>query len=446
MPADIATSPNDVLQFSAWHRPALLPGEYTVAVTQTLTVDGTAQKFESDTTTFAVFSPRFVLRAEDIASVYPPVDSSSQYGEVLPNIIFNRPTIPWERTCEKGSTNANRRPWLALLVFTESELAGATKQVKVSDLIPANAQPLSASLDSELSDSPDDSVTVIDLPWGSLKQVLPAVDPDEMSLICHVRSVTYDTTKTAGPENAVIIATRLPPQNSRVFAHLVSLENCYEGTPLKFLGGPPNDGDTVRLVSLYSWQFFCQPDLAEDFPGRMQKLTAGRLNLPSAMVQGSGAAQQQATALLQSGFIMLRHRFRQGDSSVSWYHGPLLPGSSPAPPDFPALPCDLADKLLLYDSQHGMLDASYAAAWELGRLLMLENSLIASALFDFRRASAHAKIAKDQFDQSPDAIHLQPPAPPPDFPANVRDWISQGLGLFQGLPFNYLVPDEAFLP
>jgi len=450
MPIDIVTSPDDELQFSARHRPALLSGEYTVQVTQTLNIGGTLQSFESDVTTFAVFSPRFVLRAEDVVSVYPPADSSSQYGEVLPHVILNRPTLPWERTCEKGSTDTDRRPWLALLVFNESELAGAIKQVKVSDLLstPAKSQPLSAHLDAEMSDPEDDSVTVIDLQWSFLGQILPAVNPDETSLICHVRSVKYAITNGTGPENAIVIATRLPPQNSRVLVHLVSLENCYEGAPLQFLGETPKDSDMVRLISLYSWQFFCQTDSAEYFSTRMKNLNTGRLNLPSAMVQGAGAAKQEATALVDSGFIMLRHRFRQGDSSVSWYHSPLLPGPSPAPLDLAAaLPCTTgADTLLLYDSQHGMLDASYAAAWELGRMLMLENSLIASALFEFRRAIAQAAMAKQQSDENADALYIQPPGPAPDIPANVQDWISQRLALFQSVPFNYLVPDEAYLP
>jgi hypothetical protein len=459
MAIDIVTSPNDELHFSARHRPALPSGTYTVSVKQTLSFDGTDNTFESDTTKLAVFSPRFALRPEDISSVYPPADSSGQYGEVLPNIIFNRPTLPWERTCEKGSADPARRPWLALLVFSESELAGATKQVQISDLLSAPATPtapnttnasgqtLFASLNGEVSDQGDDAAHVIELPWGFLKQVLPAVDPDETSLVCHVRWVSYALSNSTSPENSVLIATRLPPPNSRIFAHVVSLENCYEGAPLKFLGGPPNDSDMVRLVSLYSWQFFCQPHLAEDFSSRMKNLTVSRLSLPQTTVNGSGTAKQRATALISSGFTILRHRFRQGDASVSWYHGPLLPGSGPAPSTVEdALPCSQSDALLLYDSQLGMLDVSYAAAWELGRLLMLENSLVAGVLFDFRRGISQAAIAQRQFQANANALHIQAPDPPPDFPANVKDWISKGLGLLQVLPFNYLVPDEAYLP
>jgi hypothetical protein len=450
----IVTSPDDELEFSARHRPALRPGNFTVQATQTLNIAGSIYRFQSAATKFAVFAPRFILREADIAAIFPPSESTSQFAEVLPHIILNRPTLPWERTCEKGSSDPNARPWLALLVFSESELAGAVKQVKVSDLLAA--APGSArfpSLVPETGDPTDDSATVIDLPWGVLTQVLPAVDPDETSLVCHVRSVKYAnpaSTIAGGQEYSVVIANRLPPPGKRVIVHLVSLEDCYEGTPLRFLGGPPNATETVRLISLYSWQFFCQAHAVGDFEARMnilKKRNVSRLHLPTSNVQGTGVAKQQATVFLEGGFIPLRHRFRQGDASVSWYHGPLLPGQSPAPTSIAAaLRAICADKLLLYNSQQGMLDASYAAAWELGRMLMLENSLIAGALFDYRRATAQAGIAKQHFDSQPDALYVLPPRPGPEIPSNVQAWIADRLALFQGVPFNYLVPDEAYLP
>ena len=450
----MVTSPDDELQFSARHRPALRPGDFTVHVTQTLNIAGSVHSFQSETTKFAVFAPRFILREADIAAIFPPAQSTSQFAEVLPHIILNRPTLPWERTCEKGSSDANARPWLALLVFSESELVGAVKQVKVSDLLATAALGSArfASLVPESGDPTDDSATVIDLPWGVLTQVLPAVVPDETSLVCHVRSVKYASpasTMAGGQECSVVIANRLPPPGKRVMVHVVSLEDCYEGSPLKFLGGPPKDSETVRLISLYSWQFFCQTDAAGDFEARMNilKTNVSRLHLPTSNIQGAGTGKQQATTFLEGGFIPLRHRFRQGDASVSWYHGPLLPGESPAPSNLAAaLPSICADKLLLYNSQQGMLDASYAAAWELGRMLMLENSLIAGGAFEFRRATAQAAIAKQHFDSQPDALYVLPPRPGPEIPSNVQDWIANRLALFQGVPFNYLVPDESYLP
>ena len=43
-----------------------------------------------------------------------------------------------------------------------------------------------------------------------------------------------------------------------------------------------------------------------------------------------------------------------------------------------------ADAALRYDSTTGMLDASYAAAWQLGRLLALQDQAFAQALYRFR--------------------------------------------------------------
>lgn len=450
----IVTSPDDELQFSARHRPAMSPGDYTALVTQTLKIAGGVRTFHSESSAFAVFAPRFVLHDVDVEAVFPPAGASGQFGGVLPHVILNRPTLPWERTCESGSTGPDARPWLALLMFSDVELDGGVKQVKIADLLapPPAGSARFARLDPETGDSGVESATVIDVPWRVLRQLLPAVDPDETSLVCHVRSVKYTdraSTLTSSKERSVMIANRLPEQGKRILVHLVSLENCYEGSPLRFLGGPPSDTDTVRLISLFSWQFFCQADAVDDFEARMNVLKSNTtgLRLSSASVTGAGAAKQEAAAFLDSGFVPLPHKFRQGDASISWYHGPFLPGKSPAPSDLAsALPAITADQLLLYNSEQGMLDASYAAAWELGCLLMLENSAISGALFDFRRAAAQAQIAKQRFDSQPHALHSLPPQPAPPVPPSVPDWIANHLGLFEGLPFNYLVPDEGYLP
>jgi len=41
-----------------------------------------------------------------------------------------------------------------------------------------------------------------------------------------------------------------------------------------------------------------------------------------------------------------------------------------------------------YDSTSGLFDVSYAAAWELGRMLTLQNQRLAVELFNWKRANA----------------------------------------------------------
>ena len=54
------------------------------------------------------------------------------------------------------------------------------------------------------------------------------------------------------------------------------------------------------------------------------------------------------------------------DRSVSWYRGPLLPYPAKAAIK---VPVSSADAVLRYDPATGLFDTSYAAAWQLGRLL-----------------------------------------------------------------------------
>lgn len=91
------------------------------------------------------------------------------------------------------------------------------------------------------------------------------------------------------------------------------------------------------------------------------------------------------------------------------------------------------------------VDVSYAAAWELGRLLALRDKNFSTALFrwkrecyQFRKSAANnslnshltLKISAGQY---------------PAMPAFVRLWFDE-LILLKGVPFNYLVPLEALLP
>jgi hypothetical protein len=88
------------------------------------------------------------------------------------------------------------------------------------------------------------------------------------------------------------------------------------------------------------------------------------------------------------GFYPLPHQLRQGGKTVSWYHGPLSTGSPWK--SFPE-PAQSSDSLLRYYSENGMFDVSYAAAWELGRLLALQNVPFSNELYQWKRHTIKAK-------------------------------------------------------
>ncbi|NUO80426.1 hypothetical protein HUU05_10150 [candidate division KSB1 bacterium] len=168
--------------------------------------------------------------------------------------------------------------------------------------------------------------------------------------------------------------------------------------------------------------YFLDPDLS------------ATLRLP----QNTHAVAEQ---YLRMGSAPLRHEMRQGNKAVSWYHGPLVPGKNNARDEI-ELPVRGADQLVRYNSEYGMFDVSYAAAWELGRLLALQNKRFALDLAQWKRNHAQArKAAEWQLMHLPIVVAAQQL----ELPKTVRDWLAD-LEQLKGVPFNYLVPEETMLP
>lgn len=173
-----------------------------------------------------------------------------------------------------------------------------------------------------------------------------------------------------------------------------------------------------------------------------------------------------AERYLKMGCVPLPHAMRQGNKTVSWYRGPLVPGSNQTKDIGIKLPIRSADELVSYNSEYGMFDVSYAAAWELGRLLALQSKSFSVSLYNWKCIYKKLQVATDQLKYhpfAPPSLYLEksnnageseqllkqlPFAPlslSSDLPQTIRDWFNK-LALLEGVPFNYLVPDERLLP
>ena len=179
--------------------------------------------------------------------------------------------------------------------------------------------------------------------------------------------------------------------------------------------------------------------------------SSSTLRLPP-LVSDDVAANAVAETYLKRGCVPIPHTMRQGTQAVSWYHGPLTPGTNTTAKDVlvrdaNAAPIRYADALMRYNAGDGMLDVSYAAAWELGRLLTLKNTPVAAALFNWKRTLAHEeqlkKTAGDLAHRPYEPVKAK--ANPDIPPAVVSAWFDD-LAVLHGVPFNYLVPDERMLP
>jgi len=196
----------------------------------------------------------------------------------------------------------------------------------------------------------------------------------------------------------VVLANRMPESSDRgevkngVF--LVSLEGHQDRLP----GGNGAVAEkNLRLAVLAHWEFACYGK--NSFKVLMADLNSGRLQRPvSDKLEKGDADQQQVAAAFNYGYTALNHQIRNGEQTASWYRGPLLPMFYDKEDTYPFLPS--ADAALRYDYRTGMLDASYAAAWQLGRLLALQNQQFAQALYRYRnQARLQTKESLDGTDR-----------------------------------------------
>src|SRR5579862_2214493 len=93
-------------------KPALKDGEYTITVTQDTNQEAPSS-FQASRR-FAVAGQRFSLDPSELAGVFPPDLAVGELSGVLPHVLFNRRTLPWERTSVPGDASA---PWLAVLLL-----------------------------------------------------------------------------------------------------------------------------------------------------------------------------------------------------------------------------------------------------------------------------------------------------------------------------------------
>ncbi|NEP05707.1 MAG: hypothetical protein F6K34_13270, partial [Okeania sp. SIO4D6] len=241
---------------------------------------------------------------------------------------------------------------------------------------------------------------------------------------------TDNNGKLVGDELAVIIGNRLPKKGHISTVHLVSIEGRYDDKGFNFQQAENND--YIRLVSLKSWRFACV-DEKQSFKGLLTNI-----NLEPSTLRLPKVDNAEAEGYLSMGYLPLPHFLRQGGKTFSWYHSPLITGNNPT--NNITLPIRAADELVRYNPNNGMFDISYAAAWELGRLLALQSKNFSISLYQWKRSHRHGQIIQDTESHLP--FYNQSNTELPDA---IASWFTN-LSLLKGVPFNYLVPDEQMLP
>jgi hypothetical protein len=386
------------IQFHQWCEPPLEPGDYTVDVTQSVTELDAAFKNEL---AFSVAGPRFSLNPSEIYSVYPPKGHVGDFANALPHIVFTRRTLPWERSVHPGQRESgDKLPWMALLVFSAADFPDdkfpEITLRSIAELI--NPKPADPYVGPKLAvnkekdglaayEKAEDLCNTIELEWGLFQKIAPS--KDDLAYLAHVREVNTGNKETlsflADGWFSVVLANRLPePERKGVEplavenrAYLVSLEGMTDYLPGS---KEPSPSKPVRLAVLSHWSFHCREAFA--FKASMSKLGVQRLATPYLGPSAQTKAQLQVKKALQLGYTALNHSTRLGEKAVSWYRGPLVPLDLVKQSNFIFRPA--ADAALRYSPLDGMMDTAYAAAYQLGRLLALQDRHFAAALYGYR--------------------------------------------------------------
>ncbi|TRU36592.1 MAG: hypothetical protein EWV50_14910 [Microcystis aeruginosa Ma_MB_F_20061100_S20] len=421
------------VQFIEYRQPPLDSGIYRVEVeqkVQTKESNKIPEQTFSKELTFYVDGHRFApLTPDVIYAVFPPAGNLGEYSNALPHIILKRSTLPWERTIKSTDTNL---PWLALLLFQESEKP-EPQTIKLKELKATSGNTKFPTFIDEPGQNDEDILTVIDVPKNILEKILPS--EKDLTLLASVNQITNENDKPLSEPLATILGNRLPKKGEVSTVHLVALEERYDknGT-FDYQGAGAND--LIRLVSLASWSFTCV-NSKHNFDALLKEINRDPDTL---RLSSQEPPQNPAKQYLDLGYVPLHHALRQGDKTVSWYHSPLSTGQSQ---DNLTAPVAIADELMRYDPNTGMFDVSYAMAWQLGRMLTLQNQPLAVEIFNWKRSKA-----QDLHQIQQQVLHLPFQSTTEtngDLPTAIASWF-QDLELLKNVPFNYLVPDTRLLP
>lgn len=429
--------------------PPLPSGMYEIPVTQTVKLDVEQERF-AHTFSFYVSGEQFSLAEEDCNSVFPPEMSNGNFAITFPHIVFNRRTLPWERFSSEKNT------WLAVLLVNEDENPPKVQKGRVADLLFAKEDILSypnLKIVPEAGESKETLCTYIDLDMPFFQKIAPS--KNDLKFLAHYRRVSTQQGEEAKGDElncSVVIANRVGKENTKSFAYLVSLENMGsylpddEGTPSKNI----QNKKKVRLIVLKHWEYYSN-DEGNHFKKELNDLSASPLRFPV-----ETASQDPSVQLpLQNGYLPLPHMLRTGEETLSWYRGPLVPFEQDKLP----LPFPVAtpDALHGYDGKMGVFDVSYAAAWQLGQLLTVENKEVSTQIYNWRKrifTQASTKLALQNlktklggnklFEQKIESALNEKTEEPLEKEA-ILNWLTN-LRLLNGIPFDYLVAHKEILP
>jgi hypothetical protein len=382
------------ITFADGFAPPLPAGRYTITAEQRLKISSERDpiEFKADKTVH-VSAPGFVLNPGEVYSVYPPAGQAGAFHEALPHIVLTRKTLPWERGIDGAATEEGqiRPPWVALLTLDDDEIADnkiEIKSVALRELYNAPADVVRPNIAAEHGErlgpppAEQDHCVVARMPAEMFRKIAPALD--ELRFLAHARQIGPGEKDLADAVAdgwvAVVVGNRRPQRDVRNHGLLVSLEGFAEILKEHRGENPASGwaGKWVQPAVLHHWTYVAE---GQNFRQLLEGLTRKDGKDKDAWLRvlpDHDAPDSEALAALKLGYTALGHHLRQGGRTVSWYRGPLIPMPVPTS-TYHAIHVS-ADDALQYDPGTGFFNVSYAAAWQLGRLLALQNLEVAMSL------------------------------------------------------------------
>jgi hypothetical protein len=373
------------ITFWEFFEPPLESGDYIASVNQVVSSAGKFSDSFKNSVTFAVQGIRFSLPPSYLQTQFPPPGGQGAYGQVLPHVVITMKTLPWQRNIGlHGLTKP--ASWLALLVFDETDPAPVMKAGTLTNFEHPPAGTVSyPSFTYEYGQKPDEPCNYIDVP----AQLFTAVAPlsSELYWLAHARTVSDSAVAlralaagvdTPLGECSVVVGNRLAIAGHKTCCFLVSLEGMGPYLPdQEGLG----TAQFIRLAVLAGWAF-SSVEVPVSFREYLLQLNREPATLQVPYSDATGTRNAAVEQALLMGYTAFAYHSRQSADLVSWYRGPLLPFD---PGSVVEVPAPSADGLTCYDPETGLLDVSYAAAWQLGRLLALNDLGFATTLYNWKR-------------------------------------------------------------
>jgi len=434
---------------------ALPAGNYKFVLQQSVNLEGDAPRHYYRDQSFEVLAPRYAIDTDDIQAYFPPNGGVADYTNTLPHLVLGSRNLPWERRPGRAG-----EPWLALLVISEHDIAGDKAVFKtgtIADLVPQNkttaqwtrteeGKSILLPMFNRLEDLKT-PVRLLDLDLNLFRTVCPS--REELPFLAHIRQVNIadkvPLEMVANGDFSVLVANRFPPLGAST-VYLVSLEGWTQllDTP----ASTSASASRLRLITFADWNFVNDPAGHDTFGGLMKQLKNNSRLFGVKLPASTGV--KYVDNALERAYVPLDYKPLDSTQTFAWYRGPLAPLTRNR---LTETVFERADAAMIFDQAKGILDLSYASAWELGRLLALSSPAFAKGLRLFiegRQNAAEFAREIEAFLQLHSSSFVQPPSGDTAF-EQVRiadelvEWIAR-LVLLYPVPFHYLVPHQSLLP